>query len=188
MPISENDWGHRTFFVISNFQLPLPRSTITSFCLERVSLHSETTEKHVFPRLALSLTCITTLRLSVGDCLQDTVMLEPGILHIRVAAHFGFHRDTVPDLWKHNNAFFIAWVLTILSSACDVKGVQRLYIPRPHTRAAASKLLVPYFEAFPGYVQSVDSMPALVRIMAWCRSGDTPLSEQMTVWVTDVLT
>ena len=32
----------------------------------------------------------------------------------------------------------------------------------------------------------VDNKPSLVQIMAWCRSGDEPLSEPMMVWFTDV--
>ena len=48
-----------------------------------------------FLRLTLSVTCTKTPYLSAADCLRDTGMLQPGILHIRVAAHFGFHRDTV---------------------------------------------------------------------------------------------
>ena len=41
-----------------------------------------------------------------------------------------------------------------------------------------------FLDILPGV--SVDSMRALVQMMASCRSGDTPLSEQMTAWVTDV--
>ena len=103
MSISENDRGHCTFFVISKFLMPLPRSTIAKyFCLDRVSLHPETAEKHVFPRLAQSVTCTNTRRLSGGDCLRDAGMLQPGVLHIRVAANFD--RDTVLNLWKHYHA------------------------------------------------------------------------------------
>ena len=35
-------------------------------------------------------------------------MLERGILHIRVATHFGFHKDTVLNLWKHYHVPFTA--------------------------------------------------------------------------------
>ena len=52
MSISENDCGHCTLFVILNFychshEVLWPES----FCLQRVSLYSETTEKHIFPSL-----------------------------------------------------------------------------------------------------------------------------------------
>ena len=92
----ENNHGHRTFLVFSNFVLPPSRSTmIRHFCFERVSFQSVTTEKHVlFSHFVLSITWADTQRLSGDDCLQDTGMLEPGILRSRVAAHFNFHRDT----------------------------------------------------------------------------------------------
>ena len=62
----------------------------------------------VFPPFALSVTCTNTLRISAGDCLQDAGMLEPGILHMRVAAHFGFRRDSALNLWKHYHVSFIS--------------------------------------------------------------------------------
>ena len=60
-----------------------------------------------FPRLALSLTCTDTPCLSPGDCLLDAGMFEQ--FHIRVALHFGFHRDTVLNLWKHFHVSIIAY-------------------------------------------------------------------------------
>ena len=79
-----------------------------SFALRRFRCHSETTEKHVFSRLALSVTCTDTPRLSGDDCLQDDGMLEPSILRSRVAAHFSFHGDTGLNLRKHYHVLFTA--------------------------------------------------------------------------------
>ena len=60
-----------------------------------------------FPRLALSLACTDTPCLSPGDCHLEAGMFEH--FHIRVALHFGIHRDTVLNLWKHFHVSFIAY-------------------------------------------------------------------------------
>ena len=116
-------------------------------------------QKNMFlPRLALSVTCTNTPSLSAGNCLQDAGMLESGILHIRAAAHFGFHRDTVSPQPAETLScvFHCMWVLTFLLSACDVRDTAP--IPRSHICATTSKLLVPYLEAFRDYVQSMLNM------------------------------
>ena len=75
-----------------------------------------------FFRLALSMTCTDTLHLSDDNCLQDDGMLEPGILHSRVAAHFSFHSHTNIILRTHYHVSF---------TACDCL--------RPHHQRAISK-------------------------------------------------
>ena len=66
-------------------------------------------QKNMFcSKLALSVTCTNTPRLSADDCLQDAGMLQPGISYSRAAAHFGFHRDIFQKLQKHYHVSYIA--------------------------------------------------------------------------------
>ena len=92
------------------FQIATPRKyhNQTVFVLRGFLFTLQQQKNMFFHRLALSITCAYTPRLSAGDCLQDAGRLEPGILHIRVAAHFGFHRDTVINLWQHFHESFTA--------------------------------------------------------------------------------
>ena len=73
----------------------------TAFVLRGSPFTLKQQKNMLFPRLALSVTCTNTSRLSVDDCLQEAGMLEPGILYSSVVAHLNFHRYTVLNLWKH---------------------------------------------------------------------------------------
>ena len=127
MSVSENDLSHCTFFVISNFLQPPSWSTIINSFFERVSLTLKQQKiMGFFLQLALSVTCTETSRLS-GGCLQHTGMLEPGILHSKVAAHFGFHRDAVLNLRQHYRMSFTACGCLRSPHQRDVKGTRRLY-------------------------------------------------------------
>ena len=79
-----------------------------SFVLRRFPFTLKQQKSMFFSRLALSVTCTDTLRLSGYDCLQDDGMLEPGILRSRVAAHFIFHGDAGLNLRKHYHVPFTA--------------------------------------------------------------------------------
>ena len=112
------------------------------------------------------MTCTNTPRLLGDDCPQDAGIIEIGILHSRIAARFGFHMDTALNPPKHYNVSFTACNSMFSSSACDVKGTRCLY--QGHTCRTASKLLVPYLEAFLCYAQPV---PKLVLISSFASAA-----------------
>ena len=105
-----------------------------------------------FPRLALSVTCTNTPRLSAGDCLRD-------------AGSLAFSTSELQLIWVFTGIGLLSWtcgnIITRLSLHVSVNDPTVIMwcqrdmasIPRSHTCATASKLIVPYLEAFPGYVQ-----------------------------------
>ena len=118
--------GHCTFHVFSNFLLPPSRSNIIRAFLRGLPLTLKL-QKNMFSLGWHSRWPALMPLLSSDDCLQDAGMLEPGILYSRFAAHFGFHRDTVLNMWKQYRVFHFMCLFMFPPSACDVKGIWYLH-------------------------------------------------------------
>ena len=139
--------AHSLFFGTSIFLLPLPWGTITRhFCLKKVSLYSETKGKHVFPCLALSVTCTNTVFIS-WLLSSGSWNVSAWLFAQQSYSSYWFSQGYCPEPVETSCIFHCMCVLTFLPSAWDVKR-DTASTPRSHTCATASKLLVPYLDSF----------------------------------------